>query len=92
MSEYVDRDTLLDNLQKFAPDEYSASVNNIIMGMPKADAVPVVHGHWIEKKSVVGRYFECSNCSAHENIHTAIKGYYCWRCGAKMNECNESEN
>ena len=49
-----------------------------------ADVAPVVHGHWIEKKSAVGRYFECSNCGAHENKHTAIKGYYCWRCGAKM--------
>ena len=57
-----------------------------------ADVTPVVHGYWIEKKSAVGRYFECSNCGAHENKHTAIKGYYCWRCGAKMDKRNESEN
>lgn len=51
------------------------------------DAVPVVHGRWIEKEApAVRRYFECSNCGAHENKHTAIKGYYCWRCGAKMDE------
>lgn len=24
------------------------------------------------------------NCGAHENKHTAVKGGYCWRCGAKM--------
>ena len=49
------------------------------------DWVPVVHGRWIEKTVPEGcRYFECSNCGAHENRHTAIKGYYCWRCGAKM--------
>ena len=57
-----------------------------------ADVAPVVHGYWIEKKSAVGRYFECSNCGAQENKHTAIKGYYCWRCGAKMDKRNESEN
>lgn len=54
--------------------------------LPAADVAPVVHGHWIEKKSAVGRYFECSNCGAHENKHTAIKGRFCWGCGAKMDE------
>lgn len=54
---------------------------------PAADVAPVVHGRWIEKEApAVRRYFECSNCGAHENKHTAIKGYYCWRCGAKMDE------
>lgn len=49
------------------------------------DVAPVRHGQWIEKTAPEGcRYFECSNCGAHENRHTAIKGYYCWRCGAKM--------
>lgn len=55
--------------------------------IPAADVAPVVHGRWIEKEApAVRRYFECSNCGAHENKHTAIKGYYCWRCGAKMDE------
>lgn len=50
-----------------------------------ADVETVRHGRWIEKMAPYGgRYFECSNCGAHENIHTAIKGYYCWRCGARM--------
>lgn len=53
--------------------------------LPAADVALVVHGHWIEKEAPVAhKYFECSNCGAHENKHTAIKGYYCWRCGAKM--------
>lgn len=53
--------------------------------LPATDVAPVVHGRWIEKTVPEGcRYFECSNCGAHENRHTAIKGYYCWRCGAKM--------
>ena len=61
-------------------DEIIDALENV----PTADVAPVVHGRWIEKKTAVGRYFECSNCGAHENKHTAIKGYYCWRCGAKM--------
>ena len=52
---------------------------------PAADVAPVVHGRWIEKSAPATKiYFECSHCGAHENKHTAIKGYYCWRCGAKM--------
>ena len=57
-----------------------------------ADVAPVVHGRWIEKTVPEGcRYFECSNCGAHENRHTAIKGYYCWRCGAKMDGGADNE-
>lgn len=51
----------------------------------KGGVLQAAHGQWIEKTAPEGcRYFECSNCGAHENRHTAIKGYYCWRCGAKM--------
>lgn len=53
--------------------------------IPAADVAPVVHGRWIEKSAPARKiYFECSQCGAQENKHTAIKGYYCWRCGAKM--------
>lgn len=52
---------------------------------PIADVAPVQHGRWIEKTApAVHKYYECSKCGAHENKHTAIKGRYCWRCGAKM--------
>lgn len=52
---------------------------------PTVDAAPVVHARWIEKSAPARKiYFECSHCGAQENKHTAIKGYYCWRCGARM--------
>lgn len=52
-----------------------------------ADVTTVVHGRWIEKSAPDRKiYFECSHCGAQENKHTAINGYYCWRCGAKMDE------
>ena len=57
----------------------------------KADVAVVVHAKWIENRNVVvGRYFTCSNCGKDENHHTAIKGRYCWYCGAKMD--GESDN
>lgn len=65
----VDEDTILD----------------LVDSVHTVDAVPVVHGRWIEKSAPARKiYFECSHCGAQENKHTAIKGYYCWRCGAKM--------
>lgn len=65
----VDEDTILD----------------LIDSIPTVDAAPVVHARWIEKSAPARKiYFECSHCGAQENKHTAIKGYYCWRCGARM--------
>ena len=56
-----------------------------LLSIPAADDAPVRHGRWIEKTApAVHKYYECSNCGAHENKHTAIKGRYCWRCGVKM--------
>lgn len=54
---------------------------------PAADVAPVVHGRWIEKTAHDRRqYFECSNCGKQENKHTAIRGGFCWNCGAKMDK------
>lgn len=93
MAEYIKREAAIKAMEKA---DYTAIANDaddckadylreIIESVPAADVAPVVHGRWIEKTVPEGcRYFECSNCGAHENRHTAIKGYYCWRCGAKM--------
>ena len=51
---------------------------------PIVDAMPIIHARWIEDRGRVIRDFVCSNCGKHENPHTAIKGHYCWFCGAKM--------
>ena len=93
MAEYIKREAAIKAIEKadytlIANDADSCKADylrEIIESVPAADVVPVVHGRWIEKTVPEGRrYFECSNCGAHENRHTAIKGYYCWRCGAKM--------
>lgn len=101
MAEYLNREAAIKAFNNFdagradsppftllTPEEFAEHLYEL----PTADVTPVVHGYWIEKKSAAGRYFECSNCGAHENKHTAIKGYYCWRCGAKMDKRNEPEN
>lgn len=93
MDEYIKREATIKAMEKvdytaIADDADSCKsdyLREIIESVPAADVAPVAHGRWIEKTVPEGcRYFECSNCGAHENRHTAIKGYYCWRCGAKM--------
>ena len=65
---------------------------NLILDSPEINTKPIIYAHWIEKKTPdKRRYFECSNCHSHENKHTAIKGKYCWSCGATMNEDVEYE-
>lgn len=99
MAEYIDREALetaLNNRLNFLMDEngeydhYTSGFDEavtIVEDLPSADVAQVVHGRWIEKSSPARKiYFECSQCGAQENKHTAIKGYYCWRCGAKMDE------
>lgn len=90
MTEYIDREALLAEFEWLKSVEYPYQRDRTedaiqrIKNAPVADVAPVMHGRWIEKMVPVGRYFECSKCGAHENKHTAIKGRYCWRCGAKM--------
>ena len=90
MTEYIDREALLAEFERLKSVEYPYQRDRTedaiqrIKNAPVADVAPVMHGRWIEKMVPVGRYFECSKCGAHENKHTAIKGRYCWRCGAKM--------
>lgn len=95
MVEYIDRQALMEfpiranHYDKEHGDEHFIlgveTVLEYAEQLPVADVKPVKHGRWIEKMTPYGsRYFECSNCGAHENKHTAIKGRYCWGCGAKM--------
>lgn len=97
MDEYINREAAAKAVKDYAHmviDKGRKSLDTVddtlnivarIEKIPAADVAPVAHGRWIEKTVPEGcRYFECSNCGAHENRHTAIKGYYCWRCGAKM--------
>ena len=82
MTDYIDRDALIDNLQKFAPNSYDAYVNNIIMGMPRDNVKEVVCAHG-ERAEGIG-YYRCSHCKTIDN-----KDYqpdYCPECGAEMSE------
>lgn len=58
---------------------------------PTVEAVPVRHGHWIEKidaeaKDSTRRRFYCSVCGKWQ---TYGRTNYCPNCGAKMDEVSE---
>lgn len=82
MTKYIDCDALIDNLQKFAPDDYSANVNNIIMSQPKANVKEIIYAHWICKPDC--GVTECSHC--HRSIEEYVEYPYCMYCGAEMSE------
>lgn len=88
MAKYIDQSAAiarLTHLEVTTPTATMTDAKRALADMFSADVEPVVHGEWLEKSSAVcKRYFECSHCGAHENKHTAVRGYYCWRCGAKM--------
>lgn len=42
MAEYIKRESLIENLNKFAPEQYNALVDMIIRKQPVADVVEVV--------------------------------------------------
>ena len=95
MTEYIKREAALEiceteyqnrlRMLDYCGDTVAWNIGSEIKALPVADVAPVVHGRWIEKSAPARKiYFECSHCGAQENKHTAIKGYYCWRCGAKM--------
>ena len=92
MAECIEREAVLRAVQRQRSPCRSPAQNRMldclkadVIRISAADVAPVVHGRWIEKSAPARKiYFECSHCGAQENKHTAIKGYYCWRCGAKM--------
>ena len=60
-----------------------------IDAMPTIEAVPVVHGRWIDtgKSDDAGNsFYMCSVCGCGENHYPIVEVPYCWKCGAKMDE------
>ena len=55
MDEYINRASLIDNLNTFAPEHYNALVNDLILKEPAADVRPVVlcrdckHKGWVQE-------------------------------------------
>ena len=95
MSRYIDADELLTHVKDLrinTAEGYEFRHRCIdpqyVYDAPTVDAVPVVHGHWID----MGDFEKCSACKAtrlkefnsfHGNA-TWIRTAYCPYCGASM--------
>lgn len=111
MAEYIEREAFQAALQKKKADiankRYTEGWNDCLMRIksmvscfPAADAAPVVHGRWVQKKEWhLGRWvawFECSECGEHDDNSDMYEmmpfcnlSNYCPGCGAKMDEVSE---
>lgn len=87
MPEYIEREVLIENLNKFAPEQYNALVDMIIRKQPVADVVEVKHGEWKDNgdrdSNGVAMPFaiSCSVCGSSAGTSWMN---YCPSCGAKM--------
>ena len=92
MPEYIERESLIENLNKFAPEQYNALVNMLIEKQPTADVVEAMHSKWeaghYEGGIFDGTNFEKCNVCQFERLFDDIRFKttynYCPNCGAKM--------
>lgn len=88
MSEYLDRESLINHLNQSAAKHYSRAVERVIELEPAADVAPVRRGRWIR----VGSGTTCSECMMGLRRVTALNAEwvdlsetsYCPNCGAEM--------
>lgn len=96
MADYIDREMLFKNLNKFALEEYNALVNRLITEQPTVDVAPVIHSKWKEAdwvkldpsglgvKITPKAAWRCSNCHSCFKKKWLWRSTYCPNCGAKM--------
>lgn len=94
MSEYIDRQALLDAIPPTKEDKqislYGAVADfiSLVCDVPAADVAPVVHGHWISEYIGYGvTRYRCSRCGViigESEIDDFGHSKYCCMCGAKM--------
>lgn len=85
MSEYIDRQSLINHLNQSAVEYYSRAVERVIELEPAADVAPVRRGHWIKCGYACGEAeFKCSLCGEIE--WRTNETDYCPNCGADMRE------
>ena len=91
--EYIERDTLNNDLDWFAPEAFNAlidKINKIIRNQPTADVQEVRHGEWIEKPYLLGTSNFCSLCGENYGMpHGKYK--FCPNCGAKMDRKDDEK-
>lgn len=89
MVEYIDREALLRDIEKYHVD-FSGKFQHWIEIQPTADVAPIVHGYWIKDEAsyypddyyCVYYDYECSNCGKTVNDRHRLPKY-CPECGSR---------
>lgn len=98
MSEYIDRQSLINHLNQSAAEYYSRAVERVIELEPAADVAPVRRGQWIEEKNTFPGFnlannvcSECGECAGTwpKRLGPRDKYAFCPWCGAKMEVPND---
>ena len=98
MAEYIDKEMALSLVQPDAPEDETDAVTiatakklvrSIIYRTPIADVAPVVHGKWIREDNSLG--WVCSRCGRGVNTNPEGIDLYCYHCGAKMDEKEDTQ-
>lgn len=88
MAEYIDREVLIENLERFAWEHYNINaplLAQLITKQPAADVVEVRRGEWVKKLLFVMHNddvfaYTCSICGKE----SGTPYNYCPHCGADM--------
>ena len=96
MAEYIEREALMRNLKKFAPEQLTPLIESLVQKQPAEDVVEVRHGKWLNfygdystvECSVCGEVYDAIQPSEYNNPECwdiILREYlYCPKCGAKM--------
>lgn len=99
MTDYIDRDAVLLQMQKVHNCGRLAakSAIRIVRNCPAADVEPIRHGRWKDVESA-GDMAQCSECGECYDCTEAMFGlfsqlyHYCPNCGAKMDGDGNGEH
>lgn len=96
--EYIEREELLNNLKRFAPEHLTQLIVDLVQKQPAADLAEVRHGKNITKMYPTEEFI-CSECGLimrdfeeirvdeeNDECHYEFEFKYCPHCGAKMDE------
>lgn len=90
MSEYIDRESLINHLNQSAAKHYSRAVECVIEQEPAADVALVRRGRWLDVDCFDIGFWQCSYCGFLSEAIAAPKLYkYCPNCGAKLEVPND---
>lgn len=78
--EYIERESLLENLHKFAPEHNTPLIQLLVTREPAADVAEVKRGEWVTKETALGTCCICSVCGSCPTMEYK----YCPYCGADM--------